>query len=419
MTSQTSPYRVVLGIALTPVLALAAAAPAAAHPAAAATAASTATGTTAAAAVETRAPGPWGSRTLHAANPVPASASGGLNVLESAGDGALVSLTGDGLSRSTRIRLAGEHPLAGPADLAGRRWVQHRARPARRRHGAPGLAGPARRRPQQLLAEGGHPRARRDRLLRARVRRPGPREGLPPPGGGPRRPAGRRVVGLRCGEDGREDRPAGRVDRSGRPQRAATVRQSGHFQHGPGGGRGRHRPGGVAVADEQGRRRPGEGPRRVRLDRGRGPPGPGRGPGAPEGVRRSAGRLRRVLRRQRAPHAHAPVRRLPPSGAPLGPPPITAARPGWRRPSTCPTATSSSRAGPATRPAPGTRCARRPPAPGSRTRSPSPRTRRCARSTRPPPRAARSRSRGGRATRARSTRWPPSSRAAPGPHPGG
>ncbi|MGQ7750513.1 FG-GAP repeat domain-containing protein [Streptomyces sp. WC2508] len=117
MTSQTSPYRVVLGIALTPVLALAAAAPAAAHPAATATAASTATGTTAAAAVETRAPGPWGSRTPHAANPVPGSASGGLNVLESAGDGALVSLTGDGLSRSTRIR-----PAGGTRWLAPQTW---------------------------------------------------------------------------------------------------------------------------------------------------------------------------------------------------------------------------------------------------------------------------------------------------------
>lgn len=113
MTSQTSPYRVVLGIALTPVLALAAAAPAAAHPAAA----GTATGTTAATAVETRAPGPWGARTLHAANPVPASASGGLNVLESAGNGALVSLTGDGLSRSTRIR-----PAGGTRWLAPQTW---------------------------------------------------------------------------------------------------------------------------------------------------------------------------------------------------------------------------------------------------------------------------------------------------------
>ncbi|MFJ9680043.1 FG-GAP repeat domain-containing protein [Streptomyces sp. NPDC101194] len=102
MTSQS---RVVLGIALTPVLALAAAAPAAARPTA--TIAAPAAGTTATAAVETRAPGPWGTRTLHAPSPDPASASGGLNALESAGNGALVSLTGDGLSRSTRIRPAG------------------------------------------------------------------------------------------------------------------------------------------------------------------------------------------------------------------------------------------------------------------------------------------------------------------------
>ncbi|RPK48204.1 FG-GAP repeat protein [Streptomyces sp. ADI92-24] len=108
MTSQS---RAVLGIVLTPVLALAVAAPAAAHttaPAVGATAHTTATATsTAPAAVETRAPGPWGTRTLHAPNPDPASTSGGLNALESAGNGALVSLTGDGLSRSTRIRTAG------------------------------------------------------------------------------------------------------------------------------------------------------------------------------------------------------------------------------------------------------------------------------------------------------------------------
>ncbi|MFE6175726.1 FG-GAP repeat domain-containing protein [Streptomyces sp. NPDC056464] len=104
MTSQS---RAVLGIALTPVLALSAAAPAVAG----ATATASATGTTAtasaAAAVETRAPGPWGTRALHAANPNADSASGGLNALVSAGNGALVSLTGDGLSRSTRIRPAG------------------------------------------------------------------------------------------------------------------------------------------------------------------------------------------------------------------------------------------------------------------------------------------------------------------------
>ncbi|MFD7716275.1 FG-GAP repeat domain-containing protein [Streptomyces sp. NPDC059814] len=114
MTSQS---RAVLGIVLTPVLALAAAAPAAAHNTATAAAHATAkavgaaTGTTATAttqaAVETRAPGPWGTSTPHAPNPDPASASGGLNALESAGNGALVSLTGDGLSRSTRIRTAG------------------------------------------------------------------------------------------------------------------------------------------------------------------------------------------------------------------------------------------------------------------------------------------------------------------------
>ncbi|WP_225832956.1 VCBS repeat-containing protein [Streptomyces sp. NK08204] len=98
MTSQS---RTVLGIALTSVLALTAGAPAAAHTTAAAT------GTTAPVTVETRAPGAWGTRTLHAANPDPASASGGLNALVSAADGTLVSLTGDSLSRSTRIRPAG------------------------------------------------------------------------------------------------------------------------------------------------------------------------------------------------------------------------------------------------------------------------------------------------------------------------
>ncbi|WP_405831665.1 FG-GAP repeat domain-containing protein [Streptomyces sp. NBC_01176] len=97
----TSQFRAVLGIALTPVLALAAAAPAAATGTTA-----KATGT-APATVETRAPGPWGTRTLHAPNPDPVSSSGGVNALESAGNGALVSLTGDGLSRSTRIRPAG------------------------------------------------------------------------------------------------------------------------------------------------------------------------------------------------------------------------------------------------------------------------------------------------------------------------
>ncbi|MGD1217061.1 FG-GAP repeat domain-containing protein [Streptomyces krungchingensis] len=111
MTSQS---RAVLGIALTPVLALGAAAPATAHTTAAATGtsaeavgtAATAVGT-AATAVDTRAPGPWGTRTLHTQNPNPGSASGGLNALVSAGNGALVSLTGDALSRSTRIRPAG------------------------------------------------------------------------------------------------------------------------------------------------------------------------------------------------------------------------------------------------------------------------------------------------------------------------
>lgn len=101
----TSQFRVVLGIALTPVLALAAAAPAAAHT----TAGVAATGTTATAtsAVETGAPGPWGTRTSYVPNPNPVSASGGVSTLETAGNGALVSLTGDGLSRSTRIRPAG------------------------------------------------------------------------------------------------------------------------------------------------------------------------------------------------------------------------------------------------------------------------------------------------------------------------
>ncbi|MEU1528270.1 FG-GAP repeat domain-containing protein [Streptomyces fagopyri] len=105
----TSQFRAVLGIALTPVLALAAAAPAAAQT----TAGVAATGTTATAtgaapaAVETGAPGPWGTRTPHAPNPNPVSTSGGVSTLESAGNGALVSLTGDGLSRSTRIRPAG------------------------------------------------------------------------------------------------------------------------------------------------------------------------------------------------------------------------------------------------------------------------------------------------------------------------
>ncbi|MEU9992729.1 VCBS repeat-containing protein [Streptomyces sp. NPDC048045] len=118
MTAQS---RAVLGIALTPVLALAAAAPAAAHAAPAATGTTatgtratattatttaTAIGTTATAAGGTRAPGPWGTRSLHSPNPDPASASGGLNALVSAGNGAVVSLTGDGISRSTRIRPA-------------------------------------------------------------------------------------------------------------------------------------------------------------------------------------------------------------------------------------------------------------------------------------------------------------------------
>ncbi|MEU0034969.1 VCBS repeat-containing protein [Streptomyces sp. NPDC006333] len=97
----TSQFHAVLGIALTPVLALAAAAPAEATGTTA-----KATGT-APATVETRAPGPWGTRTLHAPNPDPVSSSGGVNAFESAGNGALVSLTGDGLSRSTRIRPAG------------------------------------------------------------------------------------------------------------------------------------------------------------------------------------------------------------------------------------------------------------------------------------------------------------------------
>ncbi|MFE5137948.1 FG-GAP repeat domain-containing protein [Streptomyces fagopyri] len=117
----TSQFRAVLGIALTPVLALAAAAPAAAHT----TAAVAATGTTAkaagtaSAAVETGAPGPWGTRTTHAPNPNPVSASGGVSTLESAGNGALVSLTGDGPSRSTRIRPAGSTRWLAPQTWPG------------------------------------------------------------------------------------------------------------------------------------------------------------------------------------------------------------------------------------------------------------------------------------------------------------
>lgn len=113
MTSQS---RAVLGIALTPVLALASAAPVAAGPTAAAAA------STAAPTVEKRAPGLWGTRTMHAPNPNPVSASGGLNALVSAGNGTLVSLTGDGLSRSTRIRPAGNTGWLAPqtwADAGG------------------------------------------------------------------------------------------------------------------------------------------------------------------------------------------------------------------------------------------------------------------------------------------------------------
>ncbi|MGW0884555.1 FG-GAP repeat domain-containing protein [Streptomyces sp. NPDC002671] len=112
MTAQS---RAVLGIALTPVLALAATAPAAAHT----TATAAATGTTATAAgtapaaVGTRAPGPWGTRTLHASNPDPGSVSGGVVALVSAGNGALVSLT-DGHSRFTRIRPAGSTSWLAP-----------------------------------------------------------------------------------------------------------------------------------------------------------------------------------------------------------------------------------------------------------------------------------------------------------------
>ncbi|MFJ8630858.1 hypothetical protein [Streptomyces sp. NPDC093568] len=105
MTAQS---RAVLGIALTPVLALASAAigqtPAP-------------TAATAAAAAETRAPGPWGARTLHAANPDPASASGGLYTLVAGGHGTLVSLTGDGLSRFTRVR-----PVGSTGWLTPRSW---------------------------------------------------------------------------------------------------------------------------------------------------------------------------------------------------------------------------------------------------------------------------------------------------------
>lgn len=113
MTSQS---RAVLGIALTPVLALACTAPAAAGTTA------TAAAGTAAPTVEKRAPGLWGTRALHAPNPNPASASGGLNALVSAGNGTLVSLTGDGLSRSTRVRPAGSTGWLAPqtwADAGG------------------------------------------------------------------------------------------------------------------------------------------------------------------------------------------------------------------------------------------------------------------------------------------------------------
>ncbi|MFZ3499553.1 hypothetical protein ACODT5_41190 [Streptomyces sp. 5.8] len=121
----TSYSRAVLGIALTPVLALVAAAPvaaqsaaqtAAAAPAADHTATATAAGT-APAAGATLVPGPWGASTLHTPDPDPASSSGGVNALVSAGNGALVSLTGDGLSRSTRIRPAGSTGW-----LAARAW---------------------------------------------------------------------------------------------------------------------------------------------------------------------------------------------------------------------------------------------------------------------------------------------------------
>ncbi|MEU6546222.1 VCBS repeat-containing protein [Streptomyces sp. NPDC046859] len=98
MTTQS---RVVLGIALTPVLTLAAVTPATAQPAAAGTGSATTV------TVDRRAPGPWGTRTQLAPNPTPGSASGGLNALVSAGNGTLVALTGDGLSRSTRVRPAG------------------------------------------------------------------------------------------------------------------------------------------------------------------------------------------------------------------------------------------------------------------------------------------------------------------------
>lgn len=111
----TSYSRAVLGLALVPVLALAAAAPAGAHTATAtAPTADTAPAAAEPAAAATRAPGPWGTRTQHAPSPDPASASGGLNALVSAGNGALVSLTGDGLSRSTRIRPSGSTTWLAP-----------------------------------------------------------------------------------------------------------------------------------------------------------------------------------------------------------------------------------------------------------------------------------------------------------------
>ncbi|MGW3494297.1 FG-GAP repeat domain-containing protein [Streptomyces sp. NPDC001020] len=85
-----SHFRAVLGIALTPVLTLAAVAPAAAQT----TATAAATATTATTTADKRAPGPWGTRTAHA--------PGSLSALVSAKNGTLVSL-----ANGTRIRPAG------------------------------------------------------------------------------------------------------------------------------------------------------------------------------------------------------------------------------------------------------------------------------------------------------------------------
>ncbi|MBQ0999617.1 VCBS repeat-containing protein [Streptomyces sp. RK62] len=107
----TTQGRAVLGLALTPVLTLAAVTPATAQPTAAPA------GATTAVTADQRAPGPWATRTQLAPSPTPGSASGGLNALVAAGNGTLVALTGDALSRSTRIR-----PAGGTRWLAPQTW---------------------------------------------------------------------------------------------------------------------------------------------------------------------------------------------------------------------------------------------------------------------------------------------------------